>query len=63
HLIRDEYDFEKHVDYMHYNPAKHGYVEFVKDWPYSTFHKFVRWGLLPVDWGHGVVEDDGMYGE
>src|SRR5579872_2724577 len=39
HTIRDERDFENHVNYIHYNPVKHGYVKRVKDWPYSSFHQ------------------------
>jgi putative transposase len=50
HLIRDEHDFAAHVDYVHINPVKHGWVERVVDWPYSTFHGYVARGVLPVDW-------------
>ena len=50
HQIRDDLDFEKHVDYLHWNPMKHGHVSKVVDWPYSTFHRFVDQGLYPVDW-------------
>lgn len=45
HLIRDERDFVAHVDYVHFNPVKHGYVERVNDWSYSTFHRYVREGV------------------
>lgn len=50
HQIRDELDFQRHVDYMHFNPVKHGYVDVVADWPYSTFHRYVRQGIYPLDW-------------
>jgi len=50
HAIRDVEDFARHVDYIHWNPVKHAWVERVADWPYSSFHKFVRIGRLPVDW-------------
>jgi len=50
HTIRDERDFEAHVNYIHYNPVKHGLVERVRDWPYSSFHRFVRMGWESVDW-------------
>ncbi|WXL25069.1 transposase [Ectopseudomonas mendocina] len=50
HLIRDEDDFRRHVDYVHINPAKHGLVTRVCDWPFSTFHRDVRRGLYPMDW-------------
>ena len=51
HLIRDEADLAAHVDYIHFNPVKHGHVNRVADWPYSTFHRFVARGDLPPDWG------------
>ncbi len=51
HLVRDEADYRAHLDYIHYNPVKHGLVKRVKDWPYSTFHHWVRQGVYPLDWG------------
>ena len=45
HQIRDQEDLHKHVDYIHYNPVKHGLVNDVGDWPWSTYHKFVRDGF------------------
>jgi putative transposase len=51
HQIRDEDDLQRHLNYLHYNPVKHGLVERVRDWPYSSFHRHVRQGLLPADWG------------
>ena len=50
HTIRDENDLYKHVDYIHYNPVKHGYVMAVKDWKYSSFDKFVKMGYYDVNW-------------
>jgi putative transposase len=50
HTIRDGQDFERHVDYIHFNPVKHGYVARASDWPYSSFHRYVREGVLPKDW-------------
>jgi putative transposase len=50
HTIRDDRDFDLHVNYIHFNPVKHGYVENVRDWPHSSFHRFVRNGVLPMDW-------------
>jgi len=54
HLIRDEVDYQRHVDYVHVNPFKHGYVRRVRDWPYSTFHAQVRAGIYSLDWCGGV---------
>ena len=61
HLVRDETDFARHVDYIHWNPVKHVHVARVKDWPYSTFHRFVRDGVLADDWGW--EGDDACFGE
>ena len=61
HLIRDEEDYTKHVDYIHYNPVKHGHVTRAQDWPHSTFHRFVAQGVYPPDWG-GMI-DEGRFGE
>ena len=60
HRIRDEKDFCQHVDYIHWNPLKHGYVQRVADWPHSTFHRYVAQGVYPVDWagvGHAELTE------
>jgi putative transposase len=64
HTIRDESDFCRHCDYIHYNPVKHGLVDAPRDWPHSSFYKFVEKGLYPESWG-GTIEDfpEGMGGE
>lgn len=51
HQIRDEHDFARHVDYIHFNPVKHGHVKSPRDWPHSSIHRFIREGVLPPDWG------------
>jgi len=51
HLIRDEADYRHHMDYLHFNPVKHGWANRVADWPYSTFHRLVASGVYPMDWG------------
>jgi len=51
HTIRDEADFENHANYIHYNPLKHGYVEQVRDWPWSSFHRYVKLGWIDPEWG------------
>jgi hypothetical protein len=63
HVIRDDADFERHVDYIHFNPVKHRHVTRVCDWPYSSFHRYVKDGLLPADWGGDVAEIQGRFGE
>src|SRR5258706_1885429 len=57
HLIRDENDFRRHVDYIHWNPVKHGWVQRAADWPHSSFHRFVRSGVYTADWGATAVSD------
>lgn len=51
HTIRDERDLHHHADYIHYNPVKHGYVRCPKDWPWSSFLRYVDSGDYPRDWG------------
>jgi len=65
HTIRDEEDYVRHVDYLHYNPVKHGYVHRVTDWPYSSFHRFMANKTYPSDWGYFEENelDENDYGE
>jgi putative transposase len=63
HAIRDDADFERHVDYIHYNPVKHGLVTRVVDWPHSGFHRYVEQGILPMDWAGNAKELSGSFGE
>ena len=57
HVIRNDRDYAAHVDYCHINPLKHGYVQRVADWPFSTFHRYVESGLYPVDWAGKAASD------
>lgn len=58
HQIRDDRDFQKHIDYIHYNPVKHGLVKKASNWPYSTFHRYVTQGAYGVDWAGISGEED-----
>jgi Transposase and inactivated derivatives len=61
---RNERDYANHINYVHVNPLKHGYVTRVKSWPYSSFHRYVREGVLPADWGGDFAFDaDTDFGE
>jgi putative transposase len=51
HAIRNERDWQQHIDYIHYNPVKHGYAVSAKEWPHSTFHLWVQKGLYDAHWG------------
>jgi putative transposase len=63
HTIRDDADFARHVDYIHFNPVKHGLVSRVCDWPHSSFYRFVQRGDLPLDWGGDMRDIAGTFGE
>jgi putative transposase len=63
HAIRDDADLERHVDYIHFNPVKHGHVTRVADWPHSSFHRYVERGLLAADWGGDMCDIQGSFGE
>lgn len=54
HQIRDENDFARHLDYIHFNPVKHGHVQRAVDWPHSTFHRYVRDGIYAHDWAAAI---------
>ena len=62
HQIRDDLDMERHIDYIHANPLKHGLVSSLRDWAYSSFHRYVADGLLPNDWA-GQVLNECEFGE
>ena len=51
HQIRDERDYKAHVDYVHFNPVRHGLVKSPKDWLYSTFHRYVAQQVYDESWG------------
>jgi len=57
HRIRDDEDYRRHVEYIHFNPVKHGHASRAADWPYSSFRRFVKAGLYSEDWRVGVGEE------
>ena len=63
HTLRDAKDFAAHVDYVHINPVKHGLVDRVADWPHSTFHRYVKAGVLAEDWAGDGEAAVGQAGE
>jgi putative transposase len=63
HVIRDDGDLVRHINYIHFNPVKHGHTTRVVDWPYSSFHRYVASGDLPADWGGDLGEIAGDFGE
>ncbi|NES25851.1 MAG: transposase, partial [Symploca sp. SIO3E6] len=57
HLIRDEEDFIKHCDYIHYNPVKHKLCPTPQDWQFSSIHRLTAQGIYPPNWGgNGIPE-------
>jgi putative transposase len=64
HIIRNENDFRRHLDYIHYNPVKHGLATRSIDYPHSSFSEFVAKEIYPADWGDiGIQSDDWEFGE
>ncbi|MBV8121368.1 MAG: hypothetical protein JO081_15685 [Alphaproteobacteria bacterium] len=53
-MIRDDCDYATHMDYVHFNPVKHGLVDSPADWPFSSFHRCISDGIYPVGWAGGV---------
>jgi putative transposase len=60
HLIRDEADLLHHVEYIHYNPIKHGYIHSLKEWRDSSFLSYVEDGLYPLNWGEIIPDWSGL---
>jgi len=56
HRLRDEKDFNQHVDYIHYNPVKHGKVSQPADWQYSSIHRYMRDGIIGPAWGCSPIK-------
>jgi putative transposase len=62
HMIRNDTDYARHIEYCYINPVKHGLVTRVRDWPHSSFHRDVERGTFPLDWA-GDVATGGEFGE
>jgi putative transposase len=60
HMLRDEMDYERHVEYIHYNPVKHGYVASPFEWPHSSFRRYVEAGIYEEGWGLGQMSFDNV---
>ena len=54
HCIRDEQDYQHHVDYIHINPVKHGWVQRASEWHYSSIHQYIKRGIYPENWAADV---------
>lgn len=63
HTLRDENDLEQHCHYIHYNPVKHGHVLAACDWPYSSFQRFVKLGMYPMNWAVASQRGGDEFGE
>jgi putative transposase len=63
HVIRSDEDLDRHINYIHFNPVKHGFVTRACDWPHSSFHRYVTRGELPPDWGGDMRDITGSFGE
>jgi putative transposase len=63
HTIRDGNDLARHVDYIHYNPVKHGHTASPVEWPFSSFHRYVKQGLYAADWGSTEISFNGIGNE
>jgi len=63
HLIRDEQDLRMYLDYLHFNPVKHGYVATAGEWPWSSLHRHIRLGTYPKEWFNATMGLTGNFGE
>lgn len=62
HTLQNDSDYINHVDYIHFNPVKHGCVNAAKDWPHSSFHRFVKLVIYPIDWARSETNNH-VFGE
>jgi len=56
HLLRNETDYQRHIDYIHCNPVKHGYVDRPSDWRSSSLHRYIEQGIIDKNWGIGRMD-------
>jgi putative transposase len=63
HVIRDQEDFNRHVDYIHYNPVKHGVTRDAFDYAHSSLGEFHKQGFYRRDWGRKELNVVGEFGE
>jgi putative transposase len=63
HTLRDDDDFVRHLDYIHFNRVKHGHTVRVSDWPFSSFHRWFQFGAYPVDWAGTIGDETARFGE
>ena len=63
HTLRDEDDFARHLDYIHFNPVKHGHTARVQDWPHSSFRRWVRLRVYSIDWAGDRRDSGAGFGE
>jgi putative transposase len=63
HMIRDERDYEQHVNYIHYNPVKHGYVAKAAEWEHSSIHRYINRGIIDKNWGCADFSQGHDFGE
>ena len=62
HTVRDELDLQRHIDYIHFNPVKHGHARRAVDWPHSSFRRYVQQGWLAADWAGDTEGTEGEFG-
>jgi putative transposase len=62
-MIRDERDYEQHVNYIHYNPVKHGYVAKAAEWEHSSIHRYINRGIIDKNWGCADFSQGHDFGE
>ncbi len=56
HVIRDERDYARHLNYVHYNPVKHGCAARPEDYADTSYGEYVTRGWYEIGWGHAEPE-------
>lgn len=63
HCIRNNTDYQQHINYIHFNPVKHHHVSYPNQWPYSSIHRYIQLGILPEHWTYEKEQQDEGFGE
>ena len=63
HIIRDDQDFKRHLDYIHYNPVKHRQADIPRNYEYSSFHRYLARGYYDEQWAHFQADTNSEFGE
>ncbi len=63
HIIRNQEDMNRHIDYIHYNPVRHHLAISPGEYEYSSFKLYLTDEKYEADWGSVEGMDGRDFGE